>query len=723
MLRLNLFTIGGLSLTLCCIALILINIFLGRKKIHFIWSLFNLSVAIWGFGAFMVGNTLQPKQAWFWWKINHIGVIWIPVFVLHTVYLLTSKVNKRILGFAYLEAFSFQVIELLPSKIFFQDLRFVFSFYYATPGAVYHFFFLIWIFLVLYAHWCVYKELAIAKGMRRLPLLYFLIGSTLGFSGGFTNFLIGYRIDIPPFGNFTIPIYCIIVTYAILRYRLMDIRIFVSKAVAFLVSYPFFLGVCFFFTYRLYPLLYAYLGLHWWLVPFGLVAFFSTLAPLAYAQLKRGMEEMLLAEQKRYQRLLLQAAEGMVREHNLLRLARLIVYILKRAVRISFCAIFLLDEGNKAFRLFAIRNRQKLPSYAVIPFEHPLIEFIQNKKAPLFYEELPSLTRKTLNLALMPQLIIPAFTESNLLGFVFLGEKLNNTPYTQDDLNIFTILSHQAALAIENCIFLEEFKKGQERIFNAEKLASIGGMAEGIAHQMRNRLNHFSLAAGEQKMEIQDFIAKNPKLIEEAPELKRSLDYLYETADSIVNNVKRTATTINGILNFARVEEKETFFGEFSLSEIIELSLEVLRVKHGLNEFPLVLDLPENDTIWGIKGQLLECIFNLLDNSYEAIEDKLKYRLSEEEKKNFQPQIKLRLSFEPDGYLIEISDNGCGIKEEDKPKIFSPFFTTKSSYISGMGIGMYVVKRIIEENHQGKITFASTYLEGTTFYLQLPYKK
>ncbi|MBU1112360.1 MAG: HAMP domain-containing histidine kinase, partial [Candidatus Omnitrophica bacterium] len=60
--------------------------------------------------------------------------------------------------------------------------------------------------------------------------------------------------------------------------------------------------------------------------------------------------------------------------------------------------------------------------------------------------------------------------------------------------------------------------------------------------------------------------------------------------------------------------------------------------------------------------------------------------------------------------------------DEDKKKIFAPFFTTKSSYKSGTGIGIYVVKRIIEESHQGQISFSSEYLQGTTFYIKLPKK-
>jgi len=318
-------------------------------------------------------------------------------------------------------------------------------------------------------------------------------------------------------------------------------------------------------------------------------------------------------------------------------------------------------------------------------------------------------------------LIIPLLIEDSLLGFVILGNKLSREPYSQDDMSVFEILAHQAALAIESCLFFEEFKLAQERLFNAEKLASIGGMADGVAHQIKNRLNHFSVASGEMQYEIKDFIEKHPQLVEQSLELKKSLDYLSDIARSLVENVKRTDGVVKGILNYARVEEKETFFSFFSLQEIITLSLELLRIKHEIVDFPLETDIASCDTIYGVKAQIMESVYNILDNSYEAIQEK-KRTLSAEEKNTFQARITFKAIQNEHCYHIETSDNGIGIKDEDKHKIFAPFFTTKSSYKSGTGIGMYVVKRIVEENHKGKIVFDSTYLQGTRFIIDLPKK-
>ncbi|MDD3295768.1 MAG: ATP-binding protein [Candidatus Omnitrophica bacterium] len=502
----------------------------------------------------------------------------------------------------------------------------------------------------------------------------------------------------------------------------MDIRIFISRAAAFLISYPFFLGVPFIFAYRMEPVLFPLLGMNWWLVPTSLIVFFATLAPLAYGQIRSKMENAFLAEQKRYQKLLLQAASGMATEHDLNRLAKLIVYIVKKAVRIDFAAIFLDDKSNEIYRLKAYRDRgSKISKDMVFLYEHPLVQYLKKQKEPVLYEELPPELRESLGEFSKTSLIVPSGIEDNLLGFVFFGEKLNRQPYTNDDIDVFKILSHQAALAIENCLFMEESRQAQEKIFAAEKLASIGGIADGVAHQIKNRLNQFSVASGELRYEIKDFAQKHSELILKNPDLKKTFDYLAEIATSFLNNVKRTDGIVKGILNFARVEEKETFFSKFSLKEVIDVSTELLQIKHEISQVPLKLNLGSSDIIYGVKAQMTEVVYNMLDNAYEAIQDKV-MRLEPEEKLKFSPEIKLRLLHEQSIDVIEISDNGIGVSKENERKIFAPFFTTKSSYKSGTGIGMYVVKRMVEENHKGKVWFESTHMKGIKFFVELPRK-
>ncbi|MFH1363070.1 MAG: HAMP domain-containing sensor histidine kinase, partial [Candidatus Omnitrophota bacterium] len=389
----------------------------------------------------------------------------------------------------------------------------------------------------------------------------------------------------------------------------------------------------------------------------------------------------------------------------------------------DFAAIFIDDKSNGVYRMKSFRDHQKISPYENITFlyEHPFIQYLTKHTEPCLYDELPQDIRQSLGALSGAAMIVPSAVQENLLGFVLLGTKLNKQPYSDDDINVFKILSHQAALAIENSLFMEETKMAQEKIFTAEKLASIGGMADGVAHQIKNRLNQFSVASGELKYEIRDYLKKNPQVTKANKDLKKTLDYLVTIADSLITNVKRTDGIVKGILNFARVEETATFFSNFSLKESVDLSAELLRIKHEISEVPLEVDLGSSDSVYGVKSQITEAVYNLMDNAYEALQEK-KTLLAKEGRDAFKPLIKVKLSQKASGSRLEISDNGIGMHDENKAKVFAPFFTTKSSYKSGTGIGMYVVKRMVEENHHGKVGFTSVYMEGTKFFVELPKK-
>ena len=142
--------------------------------------------------------------------------------------------------------------------------------------------------------------------------------------------------------------------------------------------------------------------------------------------------------------------------------------------------------------------------------------------------------------------------------------------------------------------------------------------------------------------------------------------------------------------------------------------------KHHLpDKLTITKNFKDTDTVLGVKSQITEVVYNLIDNAFEAIEEKQK-TLNKDDLIKYVPKIDISLTYKDNKTIIKISDNGIGIKEEHTSKIFIPFFTTKASCKSGTGIGMYIVKRMIAENHKGKIWFESKYLSGTDITIELP---
>jgi len=686
------------------------NLKLRVNQSFFLWA---FTVAGWSFFYFLWLRADKNYLAEFYLRTLMLFVIFIPSTFTHFILtFIKADYNKRINRGNYLISFFLGLTAY--TQLFASDGNSFLIFpYWLKPGPLFcihsiHFF-----INIIYAHFLMLRALKRNSGIFRDQILYVLIGTSIGYSAGAINYLTWYRIPIPPFLNSLVSIYVAFVSYAIIKYRLMNIKIAFTRAGIFLAVYTMVLGIPFVILQRTGSGLFAT----------SLAVILATIGPLIYRFLQVKAESIILAQQHRYQKVLLRTAIGMVTEHDLKKLSKLIVYILKNSIRIKFSAIFIRDRKNNSYHLEAIRGESNLGKYVEsFSDKDPFIGYLKKNREYFFFEEAPEQIRSSSNILFKSKVVIPALIGDELLGFVFLGEKVNDQPYTNEDINVFKILSYQAALAIENCIFFEESKDSQQRMFAAEKLASIGGMADGLAHQIKNRLNLFSLAGGELKLEIKSFLAKHDPLIKSSPELATTFKYLDELGTSILDNVKRTDGIIKGILDFAKVEKKENFFAVFSFKETVELSSVLLMLKHEAASLPLNVKIDSQDLIYGVKSQLTEVIYNLLDNAYEAIKEK-KMQLSGKNQESFSPAIELSLAHTPDRQIIKISDNGMGIKEEDRLKIFAPFFTTKSSYKSGSGIGVYVVKRIIEENHKGKIWFTSTYMEGTSFTIELPKKQ
>lgn len=699
-----------------------------RKLSNRIFSLLIINVAFWSLSVAMFYQSKNLDIALFWANAAHVLGSLIPAVSLFFTFVFPTQ--EAPLGYKPLVIFLPNIILFWLfsfTKVMIEDVAVV----NGVKKMVYSDGYLLWIlhFFIAFA-WC-FTRLArmyrYYKGIIKTRLKYIFVGTMVSFVlSSLTN------VIIPLFGQFELlwlgPVssifWFICIVYAVAKYHLMDIRIVISRTILIVGVYIPILIIPFIITYLNRYSLEGCLGDQFWIVPTILEGLFAIAGFILYLYMQKATESIILSKQHYYQKILLRASSQLFRQRNLDKLLKLIVYVVKRVIGIKFAAMFLDDKDWKVYRLRAIRHSVDRQSRDIVfLYEHPFISYLKLKKTPIFIEELPLSIRRSINSALHVGLVIPLYIDDNLLGFVFLGEKNNRQPYSEEDISIFRIISHQTALAIENCSFFEDFKKYQEKIYNAEKLASIGGMAEGVAHQIRNRLNHFSVAAGELKFEIDFLKETNFKLLADNHELAKSLQYIQDTAESIISNVKRTSEVINGVLSYARIGEKDTLWGYFSVKEVIELLSNLLLVKHQVAQLPIEVDYDSIEVVYGIKAQILEVMLNIIDNAYEALKDKMNYHLREEEKSKFTPRIIVKFSQNKKSYLITIADNGVGIKNEDKQKIFAPFFTTKSSFKADSGIGMYVVKRMIEENHKGKVKFESDYMKGTTFFIELPKEK
>ncbi|MFH1698102.1 MAG: ATP-binding protein [Candidatus Omnitrophota bacterium] len=499
----------------------------------------------------------------------------------------------------------------------------------------------------------------------------------------------------------------------------MDITIAFTRASIFLVTYTLILGIPFAVATIFKERLITIFGGNWWISPLVLMGLLATIGPFIYIYLNRKAEEALLREQKRYQNTLKQASIGMTRIRNLKRLLELIAHIVTKTVKITYVAIYLYDEEADEYILQVSRDKGRIP-IPKLSADNPLIKWLILKRQPIIYEEVKRLTeeinddtQKLLeeNMRLLTaSVIIPSLLEKKPMGFIVLGDKMSGDAYTLDDLNVFQVLASQAALAIENAKFIEEAKEMQAQIAQAEKMATIGTLADGLSHQINNRFYALSLIAGDSIDTI-----KNTDIANCTPEIKEMVGQINHALERIQTNVGQGSEVVKGILKYTRKEE--AVFELLSLDQVINGTLEMAQYKVKLSEIDIIRSYPKDLPMFKANlVQLEEVFFNFVDNAYDSIVE----RRGLLKEPGYRGKIIISAATKDKVIEIVVQDNGLGIKEENIKKVFTPFFTTKVSSRKGTGLGLYVINKIITDGHKGKIAFASQYKVGTRFTLELP---
>ena len=319
--------------------------------------------------------------------------------------------------------------------------------------------------------------------------------------------------------------------------------------------------------------------------------------------------------------------------------------------------------------------------------------------------------------------IVPSFVQDRLLGFVVLGDKKSKRLYTESDLDTLSTLANQAALAIENCIFLTEFEQQQAHFFQAAKMADLGTMAAGIAHQINNRFAVIKLGVESAHMtelkKLTKFFQENSSF----PDQRKMVEALDGVCSRVMKSSDHGSEIVKRLLSFSRLSEG---FQPVMIRELTSTCIRLWECKRTLSEIDFRDEIPDGLVkVYGNFSELEEILFNLLDNAFDAIKMKEEaWKLGTLEKPSNPERGRIILSAKEilrhkrRGVELVITDNGIGMSDADKQKIFVPFFTTKGAD-KGTGLGLYVIRKMVEA-HKGDIELESARGEGTTFRIFIP---
>ncbi|GAB4328323.1 MAG: hypothetical protein Kow00127_20970 [Bacteroidales bacterium] len=264
---------------------------------------------------------------------------------------------------------------------------------------------------------------------------------------------------------------------------------------------------------------------------------------------------------------------------------------------------------------------------------------------------------------------------------------------------------------------LENLKVTQNQLIHAEKMASLGELTAGIAHEIQNPLNFITNFSEINEELIRELIEELDKgRLQEAKALAVDIT---ENEQKIHHHGKRADAIVKGMLQHSRTSsgQKEPVDINSLADEYLRLSYHGLRAKYKSFNAGFRLeadpDLPEVNAVSQDIGRVL---LNLINNAFHAV-----YERSKAAGADYKPEVVVVTKKEGNKIEIRVRDNGTGIPDEIREKIFQPFFTTKPAG-EGTGLGLSLSYDIITRGHGGKISVDTTEGEGTEFIITLPLK-
>ena len=283
---------------------------------------------------------------------------------------------------------------------------------------------------------------------------------------------------------------------------------------------------------------------------------------------------------------------------------------------------------------------------------------------------------------------------------------------------------HKAKIKIENAY--DELKATQQQLIQSEKMASLGELTAGIAHEIQNPLNFVNNFSEVNKELIEELKIKNEKLKIEDEEVSELINDLKENSEKINHHGKRADAIVKGMLQHSRKtsDKKEPTDINALVDEYVRLSYHGLRAKD--KSFNATIETNFDESIGKLEvipQDIGRVLLNLLNNAFYAVNEKKKACQAEPGEARYEPTVsvstKHSLSFgEGRGEVkISVKDNGNGIPQNIVDKIFQPFFTTKPTG-SGTGLGLSLSYDIIKA-HGGEIKVQTKEGEGSEFIIQL----
>ncbi len=544
-----------------------------------------------------------------------------------------------------------------------------------------------------------------AKGISRMQVKYLYLGTFLATAGGAVTGIVLPVLGYPEFTVIGPPCFLIMLAflaYAILKHRLMSIEVIIQKSLIYTALTAMVLVIYFLSEYVLREAI-GYSSI-------VSTVFTASLMAMAYNPVLHRLEgftdAVFFKEKYDYRRILAETGKQVSAVLKIEELVKLVSLTFVRTMRISEVSFLLADRGRGRFRTVSVNLGEFQPVYKKLEISegNAIIRWLRTSGKILVKDELEAEYEETglfgrkeieeLNAELEKlefALWLPITLKGELEALICLGYKLSGDMYTDEDIELLYMLENQLAISLDNSLMYstiarqyEELKETKDRLVRADKMAALGNMAAGMAHEIKNPLSSM-------KVFSQLLHDRYPD-----PEFRAKFE------EVIPKEINRIDRIVEGLISFAK--SPEPHLEEIKLSALLDdvlddLASEIERT--GVKVEKRYSALPD---ILADREQLSRAFSNVVLNAVQSLSE------------NGSVTIETSVNDRPGFMRVAVSDNGCGISQEGLKHVFDPFFTTKHY---GSGLGLAVTHSIIE-GHGGTIEITSEEGRGTKVTVVLP---
>ena len=671
-----------------------------------------LCVNFWLYGMSFVYAAQNPQVSLFIYRaVTFLGVSFVSpgVYVFSVLWLGLYGRQKRFVKIALSGAAFFYVVGLF-SRYSFPGVRHYFWGYYPQYGPlnVAFLFFFFSFFIAAFLNF-IRAYLSESDQIRKTQIKLIAIAFLISFMGSGDYIPKLFNVSVYPFGFICVLCWILLVAYTIVKYKVMDIETVIHKTILWMITSSAIIVpvAVFFYVYE------RYVKTNWF-ASIATACFLFLVFGFYLKRIQPKIDHFFKRRELDLQQTLFRFNDNLVHLKDLNELSRYLVNTIRETLYVDQVDVFLRTGRSPELHQINSSSQKK----AAIEREDSFIRWLGEKDTLVVGEYLDLDPKyhwirdkaKAFFQGLGIKICVPLVLDRELIGLIALGRKTNLKSFRYSEVVFLSELRRAVTLAVSNSLRLIEMQENlrrwneeleekvkqmtrelaemQGQLIQAEKLATIGTLAGGVAHEINNPLTAVLTNAQILKMTAGKDDLESVSLIEEG--------------------AKRCQAIIQKLMKYARKSPGVESLERVDINKVIKNAVALLEYQLKQENIELVSEESASQaTVLGNSVELEQVVTNLILNAKDAVQ-----------LANRQGRIEVKTSVENGTVGFLVKDNGCGISKEHLSKIFDPFFTTKDIG-KGTGLGLAITYGIVKK-YNGKIDVSSQAGTGTVFTVTFP---